>query len=282
MTISDALQSRFNIVPDYYMPGRDELEPGSYALNGGPNKVADGDPTAASPEAAADGTFFGQDGISFADLLDVLNPLQHIPVIADLYRSITGDEISPGARLAGGTLYGGPLGFLSALANTVVEEATGRDIGGNVLALFSGGGDPDNSELAVPTPAAHDAVKPAGVNPDASSWNEARSATFAVNTPAAPPPLGHLAGVPPRAGPNPAFNGSPAQPGKVLAAGGLVPELSPAAFQTLLSSVNDRPPRLGRPGLSASDKMPQVRNGTIRDAGLELNRLLRPRAERQN
>ena len=251
------------------MPGRDELEPGSYALNGGPNKVADG-------------TFFGQDGISFADLLDVLNPLQHTPVIADLYRSISGDEISPGARLAGGTLYGGPLGFLSALANTVVEDATGKDIGGNVLALFSGDDDPDNDALTAQASAAPDTVKLAVADPEVSSPNDAGSAMPAVGAMAPSARLEPLAKAPPWPGPDPVFSGNPVQPGKVLATGDRVPELSPAAFQSLLSSVNDRPPSLGRPGLAAGDEMPQVRKGTIRDAGLEINRLLRPHAETRN
>ena len=46
--------------------------------------------------------FFGEDGFNFFDLLDIINPLQHIPILSGLYRKITGDEISPGARMMGG------------------------------------------------------------------------------------------------------------------------------------------------------------------------------------
>jgi hypothetical protein len=53
-------------------------------------------------------------GLTFGDFLDVINPLQHIPVVSTVYRMITGDEIGMGARLAGGALYGGPLGFVAA------------------------------------------------------------------------------------------------------------------------------------------------------------------------
>ncbi len=99
-------------------------------------------PTAAAPAkagAVAKGEFFGKNGLEFSDFLDVVNPLQHIPVIGEIYRSATNDGISTGARLAGGTLFGGPLGFAGALANTVVAEATGKDIGGNVVTLISDG-----------------------------------------------------------------------------------------------------------------------------------------------
>ena len=37
--------------------------------------------------------FFGKDGFTFLDFLDVINPLQHIPIISSVYRSITNDSI---------------------------------------------------------------------------------------------------------------------------------------------------------------------------------------------
>ncbi len=80
---------------------------------------------------------------------------------------MTGDEISAGARSSGGTLYGGPLGFLGTLANMVIEEAAGKDIGGYLLVQFSGGDDTDGAvlaaadgKLAEATPA-KDAIVPA-------------------------------------------------------------------------------------------------------------------------
>ena len=42
--------------------------------------------------------FFGKDGFTFFDFLDVINPLQHIPVVSTLYRSLTGDEIDPASH----------------------------------------------------------------------------------------------------------------------------------------------------------------------------------------
>jgi len=79
---------------------------------------------------------FGKDGLDFFDLIDIINPLQHIPVISSLYRSITGDEIAPLPRILGGALLGGPIGAGTALANVVVEEATGKDAGEHVMAFF--------------------------------------------------------------------------------------------------------------------------------------------------
>jgi len=66
---------------------------------------------------------FGDNGLDFLDVLDLVNPLQHIPVVSTLYRSLTGDQISPGMRVAGGALYGGPIGAGLATAGLVVENA---------------------------------------------------------------------------------------------------------------------------------------------------------------
>ena len=42
---------------------------------------------------------FGEDGLSFLDLIDVVNPLHHIPVVGPMYREITGDVINPLPRI---------------------------------------------------------------------------------------------------------------------------------------------------------------------------------------
>ncbi|MEC7538792.1 MAG: hypothetical protein VYB59_16055, partial [Pseudomonadota bacterium] len=65
---------------------------------------------------------FADGGPGLADLIDMINPLQHIPVVSSIYRAITGDEISPAARLAGGALFGGPIGFAGAYVSGVVED----------------------------------------------------------------------------------------------------------------------------------------------------------------
>ncbi len=88
---------------------------------------------------------FGQDGLTFGDLLDIVNPLQHIPVISTIYRALTDDQIEPGSRLAGGALFGGGAGFASALFNAVLENDTGKDIGEHALAFVGIGGEPASS-----------------------------------------------------------------------------------------------------------------------------------------
>lgn len=96
-------------------------------------------PTRAAPAEGGGFHPFGRDGFSFWDLLDIINPLQHVPVISTLYRRITGDVIDPLPRVAGGVLFGGFVGGISSLANVAVKEGTGRDIGGHVLALVEDG-----------------------------------------------------------------------------------------------------------------------------------------------
>lgn len=71
----------------------------------------------------------------FGDLVDMINPLQHVPVVGHLYRKMTGDTIKPIAQIIGGAVFGGPLGAASGLVNTIVREETGKDLTGNALAL---------------------------------------------------------------------------------------------------------------------------------------------------
>ena len=74
--------------------------------------------TAASPAQAVKSTEtegagfhpFGKDGFSFLDLIDVVNPLHHIPMVGPLYRDITGDVIDLLPRITGSTLFFGPIG----------------------------------------------------------------------------------------------------------------------------------------------------------------------------
>jgi len=76
------------------------------------------------------------DSPSFWDLVDVINPLQHIPLVNDIYRELSGDKIGIAARLTGGALFGGVIGLVGAAVNSVLEESTGATAGGHVLALF--------------------------------------------------------------------------------------------------------------------------------------------------
>ena len=74
-------------------------------------------------------------GSVFHDLLDIVNPLQHLPVIGTLYRAITGDTMGTVEKIAGDALYGGLWGAVGAVADTAFEAVTGKDFGSTVLAF---------------------------------------------------------------------------------------------------------------------------------------------------
>ncbi len=76
------------------------------------------------------------DGYSFADVIDIINPLQHLPVIGTLYRKFTGDTIKPMANIIGGAIFGGPVGAVSSTVNAIVKDRTGRDLAENAMAFI--------------------------------------------------------------------------------------------------------------------------------------------------
>lgn len=84
----------------------------------------------------------GGEGNSFMDflgnLVDVVNPLQHIPVVSSLYRRLTGDQIGGAAMIAGGALYGGPIGGAVAAANVAIAQESGGYAGDRMLARALG------------------------------------------------------------------------------------------------------------------------------------------------
>ena len=124
------------------------IEPIAGMEPGLPIYVAPPEVPVAEPSSEADTNgrkefkLFGEKGFSFLDLLDVINPLQHIPIISTIYRKITGDELSPGARIAGATLFGGPIGAAIAMMDTAIEHRTGHDMGGNVMVALIGDDNP--------------------------------------------------------------------------------------------------------------------------------------------
>lgn len=85
----------------------------------------------ARPDIAYENT---DDGFSFGDVIDMINPLQHLPVIGMIYRELTGDTIKSFSSIIGGTIFGGPVGAVSSTVNAIVKDRTGRDIAENALA----------------------------------------------------------------------------------------------------------------------------------------------------
>jgi hypothetical protein len=89
--------------------------------------------------------------MSFGDIVDMLNPLEHIPVVSSVYRAITGDTINPVARVTGDILYGGAMGIgsavlggVGAIADTEIASENGKDSSGLVLSALFGPDETDN------------------------------------------------------------------------------------------------------------------------------------------
>ena len=87
-------------------------------------------------------------GITFDDLIDVINPLQHIPIISSIYRAVTGDAMSPTAEIAGGALFGGIVGAVSSIADVIFTQATGKRFGDGILAWLGIGSSASRTQLA--------------------------------------------------------------------------------------------------------------------------------------
>jgi hypothetical protein len=93
-----------------------------------------------NPDAPDDIVLLGKAEKSGSNFFDYINPLQHLPIVGSVYRVVTGTTISPSARIVGGLIYGGPVGFASSLANALVETASGKDIGEHAMAAVGIGG----------------------------------------------------------------------------------------------------------------------------------------------
>ena len=104
-------------------------------------------PTGANGEGT--GETSDDDGFSFDDFLDMINPLQHLPVVSTLYREMTGDEMDPASRIVGGAIFGGAIGAGVSLAEAVLEQATGDDVGGHVMSLLQGSTPTPNLPTAI-------------------------------------------------------------------------------------------------------------------------------------
>ena len=72
----------------------------------------------------------------FDDLVDMINPLHHIPVIGHVYRETSGDDIRGFSKIMGGAVFGGAAGAAGSVVNVAVEEETGRDLLGNAQMAF--------------------------------------------------------------------------------------------------------------------------------------------------
>jgi hypothetical protein len=102
----------------------------------------------------------GADGKSFFEnVLDIVNPLEHLPIVSTIYHAITGNQSGDVEKVAGDTLYGGVIGLASSVADLAFEKITGKDFGDTMLSMIGLGGDDAGKNTAVasnstaPTPA---------------------------------------------------------------------------------------------------------------------------------
>ena len=63
--------------------------------------------------------------LTFSDLVDLINPLQHIPGVSQVYRALTGDTIKPAVKVMGGLVFGGPAGLMLGAGGAVVDSMLG-------------------------------------------------------------------------------------------------------------------------------------------------------------
>lgn len=92
--------------------------------------------------------------LSFGDFLDMVNPLQHIPVVGTIYRAVTGDTIKPAAQVVGDIAYGGPIGGIASIFSAIIAQANGRSVEESMMAAVGLGGEQPTVAVAALPPAA--------------------------------------------------------------------------------------------------------------------------------
>ena len=227
-------------------------------------------PAAATASASASRYGFGDDGFTFGDFLDIINPLQHIPVVGTIYRAITGDTMEAGSEIAGGALYGGPIGALLSVADVAFTAETGKPIDETMLAWVGIGGDD------APAAVAHNPPAPSVTAPAmATSAPVARTALATRAFPAATTrivPLANYAQPPVAAAPATA----PEQPEPRAATHAPTP-LAPAASaqaETAPPAPPPAPPAAASPATPAAAAMPTLEGAdallqALRDSGVD-------------
>ena len=79
------------------------------------------------------GKVAGKDSsFGMSDIIDIVNPLQHIPVVSNLYQSATGDTIGSIAKILGGAVFGGPIGALVSAGMVAFDAAKESERTGHV------------------------------------------------------------------------------------------------------------------------------------------------------
>ena len=126
-------------------------------------------------------------GVTFHEVLSELNPLQYIPVVGTIYRSITGDTIPEPVRMFGSMivsgLLGGPVGLALSIAALSVEKATGFDpeVAGHSMLASLGIGTADSPvAVAAVAPPAPVHAGPDQATPNQAIWSPTQLAAYGV------------------------------------------------------------------------------------------------------
>lgn len=154
-------------------------------------------PSSASSSDSSGPPLWSHGGFSFKDLLDIVNPLQHIPVVGSVYRYLTGDEPSGGARIVGDSIYGGPIGFgVSVVSTAFLTNSKGQDLGERVLADVFGPRD-GGTTLSTPAIAANTNANPAATSGSPTASNQSAGGLPLAQVPAQPVAMNNLFRSPP-------------------------------------------------------------------------------------
>jgi hypothetical protein len=121
----------------------------------------------------------------FHHILDVINPLQHLPVIGTIYRAITGEHIGTIEKIAGDTLYGGLWGAVASVADVAFEAVTGKSVEDTALAWLKDESKPNVTIARVTAPSiTTDGSLPSSDLPDLPALPP--TTTVAANLPSIP------------------------------------------------------------------------------------------------
>ena len=140
------------------------------------------DPSAPTPSTAPAKVFslWQNASFEFGDFLDIVNPLQHVPIVATIYRNLTDDRIGMAPRVIGGALWGRVTGLVTGVINSLVEWFTGKDIGDHIYAKIWG-------EQANANAVARAAKPVSERNPTTAAVAASESTTATVSEPVAAP-----------------------------------------------------------------------------------------------
>ena len=206
----------------------------------------------------------GSADYSLGDLVDIINPLQQLPIVGTVYRALSGDTIKPEMRVVGGALYGGPIGLALAVADSAVEEVTGRDTGGNIVAIFA----PERAPITRGSSSLFAAKEPAAPGGDAAP----AGATAAMQPPVAKTPQADTPAAKHAAAPQPVLSFAGAgqiRPGAVAAPAGPLPLVPAAAALPRATNAFTAQNALGppRPGVATPELSDEAFNALMKSVG---------------